>query len=117
LPHNVGREFYGCPKWPKPDKCDFFIWADGTLPFGFKAQARFNKWAGCGCSIGCCDQGYSDGEYGGEESCEEGGSESGEVYGDGGSEDEELDDLDSDATEQEYEEEEDEEDEENESDL
>jgi GRF zinc finger len=40
MSHNIGRPFYKCAT----SKCEYWIWADGTLPFSDQAQARFNDW-------------------------------------------------------------------------
>jgi hypothetical protein len=41
MPHNYGREFLMCRR----RKCEFWIWADGSLPFSEESQARFDEWA------------------------------------------------------------------------
>eukprot|EP00243_Klebsormidium_subtile_P012441 TRINITY_DN7611_c0_g1_i1.p1 TRINITY_DN7611_c0_g1~~TRINITY_DN7611_c0_g1_i1.p1 ORF type:complete len:220 (+),score=46.18 TRINITY_DN7611_c0_g1_i1:347-1006(+) len=68
LPHNIGKEFYGCKKFPQPDRCRFFIWADGTEPFGPESFARFGRWMGSNGYCDCCSEqegfeGYGDDEY------------------------------------------------------
>ncbi|GAQ80181.1 hypothetical protein KFL_000480220 [Klebsormidium nitens] len=67
LPHNIGKEFYGCRKYPQPDHCRFFIWADGTEPFGPESFARFGRWMGSDCLCdGCSGQEGFEGHEGGD---------------------------------------------------
>jgi len=40
MPHNDGRAFYKCAA----GKCGLWMWADGSLPYSNKSQARFNRW-------------------------------------------------------------------------
>jgi hypothetical protein len=46
MEHNIGRQFYKCRNQGKKGKigCDFWIWADGSLPFSETSQRRFNDW-------------------------------------------------------------------------
>ena len=54
MPHTIGRAFLICAS----RKCDFWIWADGTLPFSDEAQGRFNEWADSeGIDDGICFEG------------------------------------------------------------